>query len=225
MGKTGCKNVRFQWLRLPKKKMIFMCKIHFCHFLIPFQFFELLSSQSLLALVYRLLLYMKIIVFFLTNSLQFFFCVQQVEVTDSSMQLKKLETGKLYKVFVVSKNAHGTSIPSSILLLNITETGKMNTRTNGFHTYFTLAKFTTCSRSGQQRYRGRYVSATFIVRFRSQCQLRYCHLAAARVQPRVGRNNLQVRTFADSIVDVFWGLIIRAAVFYDFCTLSGRSNT
>eukprot|EP00102_Acyrthosiphon_pisum_P023276 XP_016660486.1 PREDICTED: Ig-like and fibronectin type-III domain-containing protein 2 [Acyrthosiphon pisum] len=47
---------------------------------------------------------------------------QQMEVTENSVVLMKLETGKLYKVFVVSKNIHGTSLPSSILLLNITET-------------------------------------------------------------------------------------------------------
>jgi len=57
-------------------------------------------------------------------STAFCFRVQQVEVTENSLQLKKLETGKLYKVFVVSKNVHGTSLPSSILLLNVTETGK-----------------------------------------------------------------------------------------------------
>jgi len=49
--------------------------------------------------------------------------VQQIEVNENSAVLIKLETGKLYKVFVVSKNLHGTSLPSSILLLNITETG------------------------------------------------------------------------------------------------------
>ncbi|XP_060866861.1 Ig-like and fibronectin type-III domain-containing protein 1 [Metopolophium dirhodum] len=47
---------------------------------------------------------------------------QQMEVNENSVVLIKLETGKLYKVFVVSKNIHGTSLPSSILLLNITET-------------------------------------------------------------------------------------------------------
>lgn len=49
-----------------------------------------------------------------------------MEVTENSAQLMKLETGKLYKVFVVSKNIHGTSLPSSVLLLNITETGNIN---------------------------------------------------------------------------------------------------
>lgn len=54
----------------------------------------------------------------------FSFYFQQIEVTENKVQLMKLEAEKLYKVFVVSKNAHGTSLPSSILLLNITETGK-----------------------------------------------------------------------------------------------------
>lgn len=59
-------------------------------------------------------------------TVQLFLYVQQIEVTENSVELKKLETGKLYKIFVVSKNIHGTSLPSSILLLNITDTGKIN---------------------------------------------------------------------------------------------------
>jgi len=58
--------------------------------------------------------------------MKFCACIQQIEVTENSVQLMKMETGKLYKVFVVSKNIHGTSLPSSILLLNMTETGKTN---------------------------------------------------------------------------------------------------
>lgn len=55
-----------------------------------------------------------------------FFYAQQIEVNENSVFLKKLETGKLYKIFVVSKNTHGTSLPSSILLLNITDTGMIH---------------------------------------------------------------------------------------------------
>ncbi|XP_065215789.1 Ig-like and fibronectin type-III domain-containing protein 1 isoform X2 [Planococcus citri] len=46
---------------------------------------------------------------------------QQVTVKGTTTKLENLETGKLYSIFVVSRNVHGTSLPSSILLLNVTE--------------------------------------------------------------------------------------------------------
>lgn len=78
----------------------------------------------------------------------FFFHIQQVETTENSIQLKKLETGKLYKVFVVSKNLHGTSLPSSILLLNITSTGNIS-RTRSFGNVHNLLKHADSIRSRQ----------------------------------------------------------------------------
>ncbi|XP_050529397.1 Ig-like and fibronectin type-III domain-containing protein 1 isoform X2 [Daktulosphaira vitifoliae] len=56
---------------------------------------------------------------------------QQVEVNENSIQLNNLESRKLYKIFVISKNAYGTSLPTSILLLNITDTNLNNKKITG----------------------------------------------------------------------------------------------
>lgn len=50
-----------------------------------------------------------------------FFFLQQMTVKVTTAKLENLETGKIYKIFVVSRNSLGTSLPSSLLLLNITE--------------------------------------------------------------------------------------------------------
>ncbi|KAK7792924.1 hypothetical protein R5R35_008001 [Gryllus longicercus] len=46
----------------------------------------------------------------------------QVNVTDPTADIEGLESGALYSFFVVSQNAHGASLPSSVLLLNATHT-------------------------------------------------------------------------------------------------------
>ncbi|XP_014259678.1 Ig-like and fibronectin type-III domain-containing protein 1 isoform X2 [Cimex lectularius] len=46
----------------------------------------------------------------------------QKMVTTTSNTLTDLEKGELYNIFVVARNQHGTSLPSSILLINITKT-------------------------------------------------------------------------------------------------------
>lgn len=46
----------------------------------------------------------------------------QTVTTNTNEVLKGLETGKLYNIFVVSRNEHGTSLPSSILLINVSTT-------------------------------------------------------------------------------------------------------
>uniref|UniRef100_A0A0K8SXU6 Ig-like and fibronectin type-III domain-containing protein C25G4.10 n=1 Tax=Lygus hesperus TaxID=30085 RepID=A0A0K8SXU6_LYGHE len=46
----------------------------------------------------------------------------QANTTDTTITLRDLEPHALYKIFVVSRNEHGTSLPSSILLINITKT-------------------------------------------------------------------------------------------------------
>lgn len=51
---------------------------------------------------------------------------QQINVNGLTTKLENLETGKTYKIFVVSRNKHGTSLPSSLLLINITERGEIN---------------------------------------------------------------------------------------------------
>lgn len=45
---------------------------------------------------------------------------QEKIVNDSTVTLTDLETGHFYNIFVVSRNEHGTSLPTAILLVNIT---------------------------------------------------------------------------------------------------------
>jgi hypothetical protein len=44
-------------------------------------------------------------------------------VTDTRFEVSDLETGAMYNFFVVSHNKHGTSLPSSVLIINVTDTG------------------------------------------------------------------------------------------------------
>ncbi|XP_025837036.1 Ig-like and fibronectin type-III domain-containing protein 1 [Agrilus planipennis] len=44
----------------------------------------------------------------------------QLNVTETFATLTDLEEGALYQIFVVSKNQHGTSLPSSTILINVT---------------------------------------------------------------------------------------------------------
>ncbi|GLH02719.1 uncharacterized protein GBIM_08684, partial [Gryllus bimaculatus] len=46
----------------------------------------------------------------------------RLNVTATTAELQGLEAGSLYTFFVVSHNAHGSSLPSAVLLLNITHT-------------------------------------------------------------------------------------------------------
>lgn len=46
----------------------------------------------------------------------------QITTKMTTETLKNLEKGKLYNMFVVSRNEHGTSLPSSILLINVSST-------------------------------------------------------------------------------------------------------
>lgn len=46
----------------------------------------------------------------------------QLIVNDTKVEIPKLETGAMYNFFVVSHNVHGTSLPSSVLIINITHT-------------------------------------------------------------------------------------------------------
>ncbi|XP_066906093.1 Ig-like and fibronectin type-III domain-containing protein 1 [Halyomorpha halys] len=45
-----------------------------------------------------------------------------LNTTSTTEKITGLETGKLYKIFVVARNEHGTSLPSSILHVNISKT-------------------------------------------------------------------------------------------------------
>ena len=51
-------------------------------------------------------------------------CLQKMTVTSTNATLTGLQTNELYNIFVVSKNGNGTSLPSSVLLVNITDTGE-----------------------------------------------------------------------------------------------------
>ncbi|KDR18237.1 Ig-like and fibronectin type-III domain-containing protein 1 [Zootermopsis nevadensis] len=46
----------------------------------------------------------------------------QLSLSDTRFEISGLETGAMYNFFVVSKNMHGTSLPSSILMINVTNT-------------------------------------------------------------------------------------------------------
>lgn len=46
-----------------------------------------------------------------------------MNVTSTMATVTGLDTGSIYKFFVVSYNENGTSLPSSILMINITKTG------------------------------------------------------------------------------------------------------
>ncbi|XP_049803084.1 Ig-like and fibronectin type-III domain-containing protein 1 isoform X1 [Schistocerca nitens] len=46
----------------------------------------------------------------------------QMNVTSTSAKVTGLESGSIYNFFVVSVNEHGTSLPSSVLMINITNT-------------------------------------------------------------------------------------------------------
>lgn len=50
---------------------------------------------------------------------------QEKIVNDSTVTLTDLETGHFYNIFVVSRNEHGTSLPTAILLVNITNMGEL----------------------------------------------------------------------------------------------------
>ncbi|XP_044737933.1 Ig-like and fibronectin type-III domain-containing protein 1 isoform X2 [Chrysoperla carnea] len=48
---------------------------------------------------------------------------QQINTTDTQITIHNLDKTALYHLFVVSQNDHGTSLPSSILVINITKMG------------------------------------------------------------------------------------------------------
>lgn len=59
----------------------------------------------------------------ITHFEQFFFDPQETKTTDTEIDLTNLESNALYRIIVLSRNEHGTSLPSSILLINTTEKG------------------------------------------------------------------------------------------------------
>lgn len=54
-----------------------------------------------------------------------YYFLQQINTTDTQITIHNLDKTALYHLFVVSQNDHGTSLPSSILVINITKMGKL----------------------------------------------------------------------------------------------------
>lgn len=48
-----------------------------------------------------------------------------MNVTDTATTLNGLDNSQKYNIFVVSRNVHGTSLPSSIIMVNVVKTGKL----------------------------------------------------------------------------------------------------
>lgn len=49
---------------------------------------------------------------------------QQMNVSSTSAMITGLEKGSRYNMFVVARNEHGTSLPSSILMITVTKPGR-----------------------------------------------------------------------------------------------------
>lgn len=53
----------------------------------------------------------------------FFFVLKEMNTTDTEIDLTNLESNALYRILVYARGVHGTSLPSSMLLINTTEKG------------------------------------------------------------------------------------------------------
>lgn len=49
--------------------------------------------------------------------------LQEANTTNSDIELSNLESDALYRILVYARNDHGTSLPSSMLLINTTDNG------------------------------------------------------------------------------------------------------
>lgn len=56
--------------------------------------------------------------------------LQEVNTTDNDIELTNLESNALYRILVYARNSHGTSLPSSMLLINTTEQSKNSQKQN-----------------------------------------------------------------------------------------------
>lgn len=50
---------------------------------------------------------------------------QEMNTTDTEIELDRLEPGALYRIVVVARGIHGSSLPSSMLLINTSNSGNM----------------------------------------------------------------------------------------------------
>lgn len=48
-----------------------------------------------------------------------------MNTTDNDIELTNLESNALYRVLVFARNIHGMSLPSSMLLINTTDNGRI----------------------------------------------------------------------------------------------------
>lgn len=55
---------------------------------------------------------------------EFCFVEQEMNTTDTEIDLTNLESNALYRIMIHARNIHGTSLPSSMLLINTTEKGE-----------------------------------------------------------------------------------------------------
>lgn len=49
-----------------------------------------------------------------------------MNVTENFVIIKDLTVGEMYHIFVVARNSHGTSLPSSVLIITIRKSGKIS---------------------------------------------------------------------------------------------------
>lgn len=49
--------------------------------------------------------------------------LQEINTTNTEIELSKLEPGSIYRILVVARSASGTSLPSSMLFINTSTTG------------------------------------------------------------------------------------------------------
>lgn len=54
------------------------------------------------------------------------FSSQELNTTETEIDLTNLEAGGLYRILVISRGIYGQSLPSSMLLINTSTPGKSN---------------------------------------------------------------------------------------------------
>lgn len=53
----------------------------------------------------------------------YIYILQEINTTDTEIELTNLEPNAVYRVTVVARGVHGTSLPSSMLLIDTSENG------------------------------------------------------------------------------------------------------
>lgn len=57
----------------------------------------------------------------------FILSFQEINTTDNEIELQNLEANSLYRISVVARGVHGSSLPSSMLLVNTSKIDYQNT--------------------------------------------------------------------------------------------------